>query len=258
MSEVVELPGDEEETTWEVRRGGEAVGTARTRPRPSGVMVSALDVPEDRAFDALEAMLAAVRDRGAPSLIVDVAPGDPVFETALRVRETVLVATQMRLDLSLPVSVPARVHLRPMPADEFAGYRDHLVTEYAQEMFDAGAFTDLTSALEASERSTGELLPDGPDTPGQHLWTAYDGDTPVAILWIHVDGPRGYIYDIEVRPEQRRRGYGREVLDAGARASRDLGAEGLGLNVFGHNDGARALYEQAGYATITRTYRITL
>jgi hypothetical protein len=28
--------------------------------------------------------------------------------------------------------------------------------------------------------------------------------------------------------------------------------------VFGHNDGARALYERAGYVTTERTYRIEL
>ena len=56
--------------------------------------------------------------------------------------------------------------------------------------------------------------------------------------------------------DQRRRGYGREILDAGALAARDLGAEVLGLNVFGHNDVARALYERAGYVTTERSYRI--
>ena len=36
----------------------------------------------------------------------------------------------------------------------------------------------------------------------------------------------------------------------------DLGARELGLNVFGHNDGARTLYERAGYATTEQTYRL--
>ena len=258
MTEVVEVERNDETTTWEVQRDGVSFGTARTRVRRAGPLVDLLDVPEADAADAFDALLATLAQRGADSVAVDVRVDDPVLTAAIADRMLRLGATQMRLDLSLPVSAPARVHLRSMPADEFAGYREHLVEEYAQEMFDAGAFTELSTALEASEHSTEELLPDGPDTPEQHLWTAYDGDTPVAILWIHVNGGRGYIYDIEVRPEQRRRGYGREVLDAGALAARDLGAEALGLNVFGHNDGARALYEQAGYATIERTYRIPL
>ena len=199
-----------------------------------------------------------MRERGEQALVVDVAPGDSVLETALHGRDARLVATQMLLDLASPVPPPERVTLRPMTGAEFAGYRDQLVTAYAQDMVDAGAFTDPAASLAASEQSTVELLPDGVDTSGQHLWTAYDGDTPVGILWIEVNGPKAFIYDIEVREEQRRRGYGREVLDAGARAAIDLGATTLGLNVFGHNDGALALYERAGYATTERTFRIAL
>jgi ribosomal protein S18 acetylase RimI-like enzyme len=61
-----------------------------------------------------------------------------------------------------------------------------------------------------------------------------------------------------VREEQRRRGYGRELLDAGSRAALALGATTLGLNVFGHNEGALALYERAGYATTEQTFRIAI
>ena len=107
-----------------------------------------------------------------------------------------------------------------------------------------------------------DLLPDGVDTSGQHLWTAYDGQTRdqtvVGILWIAVEDRAAFIYDIEVREEQRRRGYGREVLDAGAVAAVELGARTLGLNVFGHNEGALALYERAGYDTTERTFRVSI
>ena len=190
--------------------------------------------------------------------MVDVPADDRVLEVALAGRPLQLQATQMLLDLAEVPARPERVALRPMTPAEFEGYRDQLITAYAQDMLDAGAFTDRDRALEASVVSTEELLPDGLQSPGQHLWTAYDGEELVAILWIAVDGPAGYIYDIEVHHDQRRRGYGREVLDAGARAAHDLGARELGLNVFGHNDGARTLYERAGYVTTERTYRIEL
>jgi ribosomal protein S18 acetylase RimI-like enzyme len=262
MIEVVALPVDGDKTTWEVRRDGRALGTAVTGVRRSGPLLTGLDVPLDAASSALDALLDTVRDEGEDSLIVDVAPGDPVLEAALHGRDALLVATQMLLDLAAPVSPPPRVTLRPMTAAEFAGYRDQLVTAYAQDMLDAGAFADPAAALAASEQSTMDLLPEGVDTSGQHLWTAYDGHTsdrtPVGILWIAVDGPKAFIYDIEVRAEQRRRGYGQEMLDAGAVAAVELGARTLGLNVFGHNDGARALYERAGYTTTERSYRIEL
>jgi ribosomal protein S18 acetylase RimI-like enzyme len=145
-----------------------------------------------------------------------------------------------------------------MSAEEFVVYRERLVTAYAQDLLDSGAFTDPALALEASEESTRDLLPHGLDSEGQHLWTPYDGDVPLGVLWLFVEGPHAFIYDIEVFEEQRRRGYGREVLDAAARAAVDLGANELGLNVFGFNEAARAMYEKAGYATTQRTYRIRL
>ncbi len=262
MIEVLALPADGDTTTWEVRRDGRALGTAVTGVRRSGPLLTGLDVPEDAASGVLDALLGAMRERGEQALVVDAATGDAVLEAALHGRDIRLVATQMLLDLAAPVSPPERVTLRPMTGAEFAGYRDQLVTAYAQDMIDAGAFTDPAASLAASEQSTVELLPDGVDTSGQHLWTAYDGQTSdqtrIGILWIAVDGAKAFIYDIEVREEQRRRGYGREVLDAGARAALDLGATTLGLNVFGHNEGALALYERAGYATTERTFRIAL
>ena len=222
--------------------------------RRGGPLVKVLAVPEADAAEALDALLAALE---ADSVAVDVQVDDPVLTAAIAGRELPVKATQMLLDLALPVGEPGRVVLRPMTT-EFPAYRERLVTEYAQDIFDIGAFTDFAAALDASEQSTADLLPDGADTPGQHLWSAYDGDAAVGILWIAVDGPKAYIYDIEVHADQRRRGYGREILDAGALAARDLGAEELGLNVFGHNDAARALYERAGYVTTERSYRIEL
>ncbi len=252
MIGAVETSREGDEVTWEVRRDGSPIGAATTNVRRGGPLVKALDVPEADATEALDALLGAL---DADSVAVDVKVDDPVLTAAVAGRELPVKATQMRLDLALPIGQPPRVTLRPMTT-EFPAYRARLVAEYAQDIFEIGAFADLAAALDASEQSTRDLLPDGPDTPGQHLWTAYDGDTAVGILWIAVDGPTAYIYDIEVHADQRRRGYGREVLDAGALASRELGAEELGLNVFGHNPGAQVLYERAGYEITEQSYRI--
>jgi ribosomal protein S18 acetylase RimI-like enzyme len=261
VNEVVALLRHEDEegtATWEVRRADHAVGTARTQPRRGGQLLAALDVPAGEAPAAFAAVGTALRARGEESVAVDVPTGHEVLTAALAGLDARLVATQMRLDLTRPVEAPDRVVLRAMTRDEFAAYREHLVTAYAQDMVDAGAFDDLPTALTASERSTRELLPEGPGSPGHHLWSAVDGDTAVGILWIHAEGAKAFIYDLEVRQEQRRRGYGQEMLDAGALAAVDLGARTLALNVFGPNDGARALYERAGYDTTEQTYRIVL
>ena len=261
MSDIVARLASEDEgtdATWELRRGEDLVGTARTVRRPRGHALAALDVTLDDAPAGLAAMGVALRARGQEALTVDVPTGDEVLTAALAGHDARLIGTEMRLDLTRPVSAPDRVVLRAMTREEFVGYREQLVTSYAQDMVDAGAFDDVAAALKAAEGTAQELLPDGSNTPGQHLWSPVDGDTVVGILWIHVDGPNGFIYDIEVWEEHRRRGYGREILDAGARAAVELGADVLGLNVFGHNRGARALYERAGYETTEHTFRVAL
>jgi ribosomal protein S18 acetylase RimI-like enzyme len=258
MMEVVETSREGDETSWSVRRDGQEIGTATTHVRRVGPLVKGLEAPIADATQALDALFAALAGRGFDSVAIDVRADDPVLSAAIEGRGLRVGGTQMLLDLSLPVETPPRVTLRPMTTDEFGVYRAHLVTAYADDIFELGGFADLAAALVASEQATATLLPEGVDTSGQHLWLAHDGDTAVGVLWIAVDGPKAFIYDIEVHADQRRRGYGREIIDAGALAARDLGAERLGLNVFGHNDVARALYERAGYVTTERSYRITL
>lgn len=114
MIEAVETSREGDETTWEVRRDGDPIGTAATNVRRGGPLVRELAVPEADAADALDALLAALE---ADSVAVDVKVDDPVFTAAIAGRELPVKATQMRLDLSLPVGEPARVALRPMTTE---------------------------------------------------------------------------------------------------------------------------------------------
>ena len=135
MSEVVHLRDEDDgASTWEVRRDGEAVGTARTQLRRGGQLLTALDVPANEAPAAFAAVGSALRERGEESVAVDVPPGHEVLSAALAGLDARLVATQMRLDLTRSVEAPDRVALLAMTREEFAGYREHLVTSYAQDM----------------------------------------------------------------------------------------------------------------------------
>jgi GNAT superfamily N-acetyltransferase len=73
------------------------------------------------------------------------------------------------------------------------------------------------------------------------------------MLWLHLeqksDGLHAFGYDFSVRDELRRQGYGRAVMVAAEAVCRDRGVVSVGLNVFGFNEGARALYEQMGFET---------
>jgi ribosomal protein S18 acetylase RimI-like enzyme len=144
------------------------------------------------------------------------------------------------------------IRLRPMSASEFAAMRARLVREYAAEQVQTGNWSADEAERRASER-TDELLPEGVETPGMLMLTAdtTNGDL-VGHVWLALErqlgsGSRAWIYDIEVLPERRGRGFGRALLDAAESAALKNAATSVGLNVFGSNVVARHLYETSGY-----------
>jgi len=149
------------------------------------------------------------------------------------------------------------LHLRPMNATEFAAFRSRLVIEYAAENVRVGRWLE-EGALEKSEEQTLTLLPEGVDTPEVLLLIAESSDgTDVGFIWIGLkrDGgasPGAWIYDIEIYEPHRRKGYGRALLLAAEAATLKAGVSTLGLNVFGTNEVARALYESSGYVIVAQ------
>jgi ribosomal protein S18 acetylase RimI-like enzyme len=137
-----------------------------------------------------------------------------------------------------------------MTEDQYAAYLRTAAAEYAEQITDSGAMP-AADALVKAEADFARLLPDGLATPGQHLWTAYDGDQEVGMLWLAVtdrsDGRHAFGYDFSVREDLRRRGHGRAMIEAAERICREMGVVSLGLNVFAQNTGARALYERMGF-----------
>jgi ribosomal protein S18 acetylase RimI-like enzyme len=71
-------------------------------------------------------------------------------------------------------------------------------------------------------------------------------------------GGGAWIYDIEMSPEHRGRGFGRALLAAAEQEAARRGANSIGLNVFGTNMTARALYESADYGVATMQFKKTL
>jgi ribosomal protein S18 acetylase RimI-like enzyme len=146
----------------------------------------------------------------------------------------------------------AAVRLEPMTDEQYRDYRDTAEDGYAKEIAESGLMAWPDAVQKASE-DFARSLPDGLATADNHLWTAYDGAAAVGMLWLRIetrsDGRRAFVGDISVHPEVRRQGYGAAIMTAAEARSRELGATSIALNVFGHNAGARALYEQVGYET---------
>ena len=140
---------------------------------------------------------------------------------------------------------------------EFVAFREAGEDGYAQQIAESGSMS-WADAVQKASADFGRLLPGGLHTPGQFLWTAYDGAAPVGHLWLQIEGGAAFVYDIEVRADQRRHGYGRAIMLAGEVAAREAGATTMGLNVFGQNAGARSLYEQLDYQVTSVQMRKTL
>ncbi|BCJ27443.1 GNAT family N-acetyltransferase [Actinocatenispora sera] len=148
----------------------------------------------------------------------------------------------------------ARVTLRPMTQAEFDAYLDRTVREYGQDKVRAGEFAPERADEQARAEFT-LLLPEGARTNGMLLFTAFDGDERVGMLWLALPSARrrqAWVYELWVAPAARSRGYGRAIMRAGERELAARGVTEIGLNVFGDNTTAIGLYESLGYKVIAQ------
>ncbi|MFO1303877.1 MAG: GNAT family N-acetyltransferase [Burkholderiales bacterium] len=144
------------------------------------------------------------------------------------------------------------ITLVPMSDAAYAAFAGKAIPKYAEEKVASGQWSREES-LALSRKSLDELLPQGKDTPGNHLFTLLDGaSTTVGTLWIAEQARAGrriaYVYDVEIEPGHRRKGYAAQAFAAVERLAQELGLSGIALHVFGHNAAAQALYTKLGYA----------
>jgi ribosomal protein S18 acetylase RimI-like enzyme len=141
--------------------------------------------------------------------------------------------------------------LRPLRDDEIAAYVPHLTTTYATELTEH-LFLDAEAAAARAERSATDAFPDGVAAPGHWLFAVEDGEgTRVGVLWLGepFDGEPDalWVYDIEIDPDHRGRGLGRDTMLLAEAEARRLGRSRIKLNVFARNAVARALYLSLGF-----------
>lgn len=244
--QVEEIAQREDSAFLDVVRDGEPVGTVWLGRNGEELGVYDLRLSStDLAADLVPVLLERAGAADANLVGVGVQPGD-VDHAALAAQPGFRVrATNMVLALDGEIDDPAPLALRPMSPDEFRVFMDGEVEGFAQELVTSGM--SIEQARERSRTLTEELLPDGIDSPGMEFHTAaVDGET-VGDLWLATGDTMAFVYNIEVLPEHRRRGYGAAIMNAAARHCRDLGRPVLGLNVFAHNPQARALYDKLGY-----------
>ena len=139
-----------------------------------------------------------------------------------------------------------------MTDEEFAPWREHSLHAYAAERAAAHG-RSYEDVLPEAKRQIETILPEGRTTKGHHFLRVLEDGQPVGWLWIgpHPDKQdAAWVYDIEIEEDARGRGIGRRAMLAAEKLAAAEGATELGLNVFGPNLRAIALYQSLGYGTV--------
>ncbi|BDZ47226.1 hypothetical protein GCM10025866_31350 [Naasia aerilata] len=142
------------------------------------------------------------------------------------------------------------MELAPMPGERLDGWMADKVFAYAESREAAGETAEQAHAH--AERSMLSFFPEGTPLAGHFVYQVIADDVQVGGLWLGPhpqipDGRSWWVYDIAILPEYRRRGYGRQAMLLAEEEVRKLGGTVLGLNVFGFNAAAQALYDSLGY-----------
>ena len=137
-----------------------------------------------------------------------------------------------------------------MAEKEFRSYLEPAIRAYARMHQRAGGLT-WRRALARARKDYAELLPRGLRSARQFLYSLVHESKPVGMTWFELRRKQGkrtaFIFDFQIARAQRGKGLGREALRALEGEARRLGAEEVGLHVFGSNLRARALYETSCY-----------
>jgi ribosomal protein S18 acetylase RimI-like enzyme len=182
---------------------------------------------------------------GARRLTIGVWPDDPAAGAFVEGAGFEVSAVQMRLDLGGTLPTEEVVVVEPMDEATFEVWQADEVATYAEERTRAGETPER--ALEVAREQHAELLPDGLATEHQHFFVGRVDGEQVGMLWIGTERPLAFVYLVAVDAAHRRRGYGAGLMRGGALWVQARGGHALGLNVFGYNHGARALYDRLGY-----------
>lgn len=144
-----------------------------------------------------------------------------------------------------------RLTIRPMTAAEQQAYAATVAEESVRQRVEFGGEPEHVArkhTAEAMER----LWTGGRPAPGNHVFAAEVDGVVVGSLWLAEQSPggperQGWIYDVQVAPDQRGKGYGRALVRAAETKAAEFGCTALGLNVFGGNDAAISLYQSLGF-----------
>ncbi|MBM3072164.1 GNAT family N-acetyltransferase [Lelliottia sp. RWM.1] len=141
---------------------------------------------------------------------------------------------------------------RSMHEDEYPGYLEYFIPDYAHEIASNYRLSDKDS-LARARQEIAEDLPEGVNTPGQILLClisrSNNADRHVGYLWYKPDTAKRivFIYDFHIFNSCQGKGLGKQALLAFEQELRVKGFEQIRLRVAGDNTCAQHVYEATGF-----------
>jgi GNAT superfamily N-acetyltransferase len=139
-----------------------------------------------------------------------------------------------------------------MTEKEFENFMIISMKDQAQGQVQAGSWK-AEEAQGNIERLRSQFLPDGVATPNHYFFAIEETSTGAKVggLWYTImdeeGNPQVFVMDIQVYDEYRRHGYGSQAFEAMEEKVRKMGITTIALQVFKHNQSARAMYKKLGY-----------
>ncbi len=142
-----------------------------------------------------------------------------------------------------------------MTTDEYPAFYQGAVDSYADDLVRNVRLSPEAAHARATT-TMANLLPEALATPGHRILVAEGDGARIGHVWLARQAtPAGeivYLYDIAVDERFRGRGHGRRLMELLEAEAAGMGLSRIELNVFGHNDHARSLYESMGYTEMSR------
>jgi ribosomal protein S18 acetylase RimI-like enzyme len=149
------------------------------------------------------------------------------------------------------------VVLAPLTLEGRRAFTSALVADYVDFLVDRGEVADPVAALARAQAEI-EAEVEAAVQVGEQFWAAHNAEgATVGWLWVKcsLEGlppSAAFLYQILVKAEVRRQGYGTAMLAALEDVLAAGGRSELRLNVSDTNEAGRRLYERAGYKLVER------
>lgn len=138
--------------------------------------------------------------------------------------------------------------LRPMRSDEFNGYLEYFIPDYAAEISANYALSPEAAKAKALREINNDLA-QGPATPNHDLLCITEGSEVIGYLWYKPDQATRsvFIYDFCILPPHQRKGRATQALARFEAMLAKDGFEQIKLRVAADNKPAQNLYLKDGF-----------